>query len=124
MGGPLGSSIGMAAGGMLGTVMGGGKVDPGDVAKTALGLAGGAIAGGMGSRIGSALGGLFGGAQAEPEGGGGGGGGGATTVAGGGEGDAGEMARLLREISINIRTMVNDGLFIRGDHRRASGSQI
>ncbi len=123
LGGPLGSSIGMAAGGMLGTVLGGGELKPRDVAKTTLGLAGGAIAGTIGSKIGSALGGLF--AVGTEEGGGGGGGGGSTTVSGGGlEGDGGEMVRLLREISINIRTLLNDGLYVRGDHRRAGGSTI
>ena len=34
------------------------------------------------------------------------------------------MIRLLREMSMNIKIMVNDGLYIRGDHRRASGSTI
>jgi hypothetical protein len=122
LGGPLGSSIGMAAGGMLGTVLGGGEVKPRDIAKTTLGLAGGAIAGTVGSKIGSALGGFFGGAEGQA---GGGGGGGSTTVSGGGlEGEGGEMIRLLREMSMNIKTMVNDGLYIRGDHRRAGGSII
>ncbi len=34
------------------------------------------------------------------------------------------MVRLLREMSMNIKTLVNDGLFVRGDHRRAAGSII
>ena len=128
MGGPLGSSIGMAAGGMLGTVMGGGKWRP-DVAKTALGLAGGAIAGTAGRMVGSALGGLFGQGQAGGGGGeiegGGGGAGGAVSVSGGGmEGEPGEMIRLFREISMNIKTMVNDGITIRGGFRRPAGSVI
>ena len=55
-------------------VLGGGEVKGTDVAKTALGLAGGAIAGGIGSKIGSALGGLFGGGGRRQAGGGGGGG--------------------------------------------------
>lgn len=114
----------MAAGGILGTMLGGGEVKGADVAKTALGLAGGAVAGKAGSMIGGALGGLFGGGEGG-EGGGGGGSGGATTVSGGGlEGEPGEMVRLLREISMNIKSMVSDGLFLKGDHRRAGGSVI
>ena len=99
MGGPLGSSIGMAAGGILGTVLGGGEIKPRDVAKTALGLAG-AIAGTAGKMVGSALGVLAGGGE---EDGGGGGGGGATVVGGGRiEGESGEMIRLLaRSVSIS-----------------------
>ena len=113
----------MAAGGMLGTVLGGGEVKPRDVAKTALGLAGGAVAGTAGRMIGGALGGLFGGGQTE--GGGGGGEGGAVTVSGGGlEGEPGEMTRLLREISMNIKAMVNDGILVRGDHCRGGASII
>ena len=119
----------MAAGGLLGTVMGGGKVEASDVAKTALGLAGGAIAGTAGRMVGSALGGLFGQGQEGGGGGeiegGGGGQGGAVSVSGGGmEGEPGEMTRLLREISMNIKTMVNDGISIRGGFRRAGGSVI
>ena len=83
----------------------------------------GAIAGTAGKMVGSALGVLAGGG--EEVGGSGGGGGGATVVGGGGiEGESGEMIRLLREISLNIRTLVNDGLFIKGDHRRTVGSVI
>ena len=131
MGGPLGSSIGMAAGGMLGTVMGGGQVTGSDVAKTALGLAGGAIAGTAGRMVGSALGGLFGQGQEKERGGGGeiegggGGQGGAVSVSGGGmEGEPGEMTRLLREMSMNIKALVNDGIFIKGGHWRPGGSVI
>jgi hypothetical protein len=40
------------------------------------------------------------------------------------EGEPGEMTRLLREISMNIKTMVNDGIAIRGVFRRAGGSVI
>ena len=58
----------MAAGGLLGTVMGGGEVKGADVAKTAMGLAGGAIAGTAGRMVGSALGGLFGQGQEREEG--------------------------------------------------------
>ena len=115
MGGSLGSSIGMAAGGLLGTWMGGGQVKGADVAKTALGLAGGAIAGKSGSMIGKALGGLVGGGE------GGGGeageaGGGATTVGGGDVGDMAQAFRLLKEISMNIQSLVSDGVAIRRGH--------
>ncbi len=34
------------------------------------------------------------------------------------------MVRLLREMSMNIKILVNDGLFVRGDHRRTGGSVI
>jgi len=121
LGGPLGSSIGMAAGGLLGTALAGGEVKPRDVAKTTLGLAGGAIAGTVGSKIGSALGGVF---AVGTEEGGGASGGGSTTVGGGGEGSIDEMTRLLREISMNIKSITGDGIFVKGDHRRAGGSQI
>ncbi len=117
----------MAAGGLLGTVMGGGQVKASDLGATAMGLAGGAIAGTAGRMVGSALGGLFG--QGQEAGGGAGeggaGGGGAVSVSGGGmEGEPGEMTRLLREISMNIKTMVNDGISIRTVFRRAAGSVI
>ena len=123
MAGPLGSILGMAAGGLLGKAMGGGEVTAGEVGKTALAAAGGLVGGGAGKVLG-ALGGLFGGG-AEAGGEGGGGGGGAVTVSSGGlEGEPGEMVRLLREISMNIKSMVSDGLFLKGDHRRAGGSVI
>ena len=100
-----------------------------DVGKTALGLAGGAIAGTAGRMVGSALGGLLGQGQEKGGGGeidgGGGGLGGAVSVSGGGmEGEPGEMTRLLREMSMNIKALVNDGIFIKGGHWRPGGSVI
>ena len=40
------------------------------------------------------------------------------------EGEPGEMTRLLREMSMNIKAMVNDGIFISGGYRRPGGSVI
>jgi hypothetical protein len=40
------------------------------------------------------------------------------------EGEPGEMTRLLREMSMNIKALVNDGIFIKGGHWRPGGSVI
>jgi hypothetical protein len=110
----------MTIGGLAGKWLGGGEVTGAEISKSALSIAGGSVGGKAGSAIGSALGGLFGG---EESGGGSGGGGGVTTISGSSDGDSSLMNRLLREISINIRTMVNDGIVIRGDHRQG-GSKM
>ncbi len=123
-GGPAGAVMGAAAGGLLAKAMTG-KLAPGEVAKTAFATIGGAIAGKAGSMVGSALGGMFGGGDQAGGGGGdvgAGSGGGAVTVPGGGPGGEEEMVRLLREMSMNIKVLVNDGLFIKGNHGRTAGT--
>ena len=128
VGGPMGGAIGQMGGRMLGTLMDGGKVSGSDALKSIGSIAGGAVAGKAGSTIGKALGGLVG--DSEEGGGGGGGGdsgGGSVTVSGGGvgqtEGEFGEMTRLLREMSMNIKSMVQNGIAI-SNLRRSGGSTI
>ena len=119
-GGPIGASLGQMIGGWAGELAGGGKVSTKEIAGSLLGVAGGAAAGGVGAKLGTALGGLFGGND-----GGGSEGGGAINVGGGGEeGSPQEMVRLLREISANIRSLVGDGIVLRGDHRHTGTSII
>jgi hypothetical protein len=110
----------MSVGGLAGKLLGGGEVTGAEIGKSALSIAGGSLGGKAGGMIGSAVGGLFGGGES---GGGSGGGGGATTISGSSDGDSSLMTRLLREISINIRSMCNDGIVIRGDHRQG-GSKM
>jgi len=124
----MGGAIGQMGGRMLGTLMDGGKVSGSDALKSIGSIAGGAVAGKAGSTIGKALGGLVG--DSEEGGGGGGGGdsgGGSVTVSGGGvgqtEGEFGEMTRLLREMSMNIKSMVQNGIAI-SNLRRSGGSTI
>lgn len=107
----------MAAGGMLGTVMGGGNVTGSQVGKTALGLAGGAIAGTAGKMLGSGLGGLFGDDNATsptpsamPSAGGESSGGSGSSF---GSGNA-EMVGLLQATVSLLRSIYTDGLTMRG----------
>lgn len=118
-GGPMGSAIGMAAGGLLGKMASGKGVTGEDVARASAWRPG-LSAAAQGKAL-NALGGLFGGGEEAA----GGGEGGATTVGGANVGGGmDESIRLLQEISNNIKTLLNDGLFVRGDHRRAGSSII
>jgi len=126
-GGAAGSSLGRLAGKAAGTLLEGGKIDAGDTLKELGGIAGGAIAGKTGALIGKSITGLFG--SGKQEGGGGEGGdtadlgGGSTTVTGGGGGNGDDPTiSLLREISINLKSILNDGLTVR--NTRKSGSVI
>jgi len=119
-GGPLGGAFGQLGGRLLGHAIGGGKVDAGDVLKSAGALAGGAIFGKAGAMIGAGVGRVAGDAgegdgQAE-------GAVGPATVGGANDGGFPEMIRLLREVSINIKSLVGDGILIRGDHRRVGAT--
>ena len=129
----MGGAVGQLAGRLAGTVIGGGKIDPTDVKKSVTALAAGTLLGKGGGMIARGLGALVGEDQETAHGGGGGGGGdggggsagGAVTVSGAGVGeDAGEHIRLLREIAMNMKVLVNDGISIKAGFRRAAGSAI
>jgi hypothetical protein len=124
--GPLGAAVGQVAGGLGGKLLGGGEITGRDVGKAAAGLTSGLLGGAAGKFVGTAAG-LFS-DQPQPQQGGGGGTSGITVAAGAGGDSAGgpleEITRLLREMTLNIKSIVADGINIRADHRITGQSQI
>jgi hypothetical protein len=114
--GPGGAAAGSVLGGLFGKTVGGGEVTSRDIAGGVIGAAGGAIGGPAGAVL-KTVGGLLGGM-------GGGNGNGNGNGNGTGGGGSNDVIGLLTKIEMHLRTIANDGIFIRGDHRRAGGSVI
>ncbi len=107
----------------MGGLIGGEKPSGKEVAKSLGTTVGGLVAGKVGGKIAGALADLLtgGGEEGEGEAGGGGGTGVGTVNVGNAPDNA---TALLKQISMYLQSLVNDGFVLRGDARHASRSTI